>query len=183
MKKTTILVLALCAVYINCTAQLYFTKNGKISFFSSALLEDIKADNNQVISIINTSTGELQFSLLNNAFHFKKALMEEHFNADYMESVKYPKSGFKGAIVNISSFNLNSDGIYKVTVSGSLTIHGVTKTVSVPGTITVKSGILSTASTFKVNVKEYNINIPGSSKNNIAETIELNVTCNYEKKN
>lgn len=183
MKKTAVLILVFCMVYVNCTAQLYFTKNGKISFFSSTLLEDIKADNNQVISIINPSTGEIQFSLLNNAFHFKKALMEEHFNADYIESAKYPKSNFKGTITNAGSVNFNTDGVYKVTVSGSLSIHGVTKTVSVPGTITVKSGNISATSVFKVKVKDYNIKIPAGVKNNIAEDIELTVSCKYEKKN
>jgi hypothetical protein len=183
MKKTAVFILVFCMVYVNCTAQLYFTKNGKISFFSSTLLEDIKADNNQVISIINSSTGEIQFSLLNNAYHFKKALMEEHFNADYIESAKYPKSGFKGTITNAGSVTFNTDGVYKVTVSGSLSIHGVTKTVSVPGTITVKSGNISATSVFKVKVKDYNISIPAGVKNNIAEDIELTVSCNYEKKN
>lgn len=183
MKKITILILILFMGYIKCTAQLYFTKNGKISFFSSTLMEDIKADNNQVISIINTSTGEMQFSLLNNAFHFKKALMEEHFNADYIESAKFPKSTFKGNITNISSVNFSADGVYKVTVSGSLNIHGITKTISAPGTITVKSGNISAKSVFKIKVKDYNISIPAGVKNNIAEDVELTVSCNYEKKN
>lgn len=181
MKKISILVL-LSIMYINGTAQLYFTKNGRISFFSSALLEDIKADNNQVISIINTATGEIQFSLLNNAFHFRKALMEEHFNADYMESAKYPKSTFKGTIANTAAVNFNSDGTYKVTVSGDLSIHGVTKAVTVPGTITIKAGKISASSVFKVKVKDHNIIIPPATKNNISETIELTVNCSYEKK-
>ncbi len=182
MKKITILVFVLLTVYINCTAQLYFTKNGRISFFSSAMLEDIKADNNQVISVINTSTGEIQFSLLNNAFHFKKALMEEHFNADYIESAKYPKSTFKGTIANISSVNVNTDGTYKVTVSGNLNIHGVIKAITAPGTITVKSGAISAISTFKVKVKDYGISIPAAVKNNIAQDIEITISGNYEKK-
>jgi polyisoprenoid-binding protein YceI len=181
MKKIFILVFA-SLVYINCSAQLYFTKNGRISFFSSTLIEDIKADNNQVISIINTGTGEMQFSLLNNAFHFKKALMEEHFNADYIESAKYPKSTFKGTIENISTIKFNTDGVYKVTVSGNLTIHGVTKAITAPGLITIKAGKISAASVFKLKVKDYNISIPSTTKNNIAETVELTISCSYEKK-
>lgn len=182
MKKLTILLFILTAAYCNCTAQIYFTKNGQISFFSAALLEDIKADNNQVISIINTSNGDIQFSLLNNAFHFKKALMEEHFNKDYIESEKYQKSTFKGIITNMGGINLTKDGVYTVSVSGNLNIHGITKMISVPGTITIKSGKISSLSTFTVKVKDYNISIPGSVRNNIAETIELTISCNYEKK-
>lgn len=182
MKRFTVLTLFCLALYSSSDAQVYFTKNAKISFFSSAPLEDIKADNNQVISIMNMGTGEIQFSLLNNAFHFKKALMEEHFNDNYMESAKYPKSAFKGSISNISSVAVNSNGTYKVTVTGSLTIHGVTKTITVPGTITVRSGKISASSVFTIKPKDYNISIPSSVKDNISENIELTISCEYEKK-
>lgn len=180
MKRFTMIVL--CWMAATASAQVHFTKNGKISFFSSTPLEDIRADNNQVISIINTSSGELQFSLLNNAFHFKKALMEEHFNNDYIESAKYPKSSFKGTISNPGSVNFSTDGTYNVTVSGSLSIHGVTKKITAPGTITVQSGKISAASKFNIKPKDYNISIPASVKNNITETVELTINCEYEKK-
>jgi YceI-like domain len=182
MKRILLLLLLCATAYGHSFAQVHFTKNGKISIFSSTPLEDIKADNNQVISIINTKTGEMQFSLLNNAFHFKKALMEEHFNDDYIESAKYPKSGFKGTISNISTINFNVDATYNVTVLGSLNIHGITKTISVAGTITILSGKISAWAKFKIKPKDYNINIPASVKNNIAESIELTISCQYEKK-
>lgn len=182
MKKITSLALVLVAACFTLQAQVYFTKNGAVSFYSSALLEDIKADNNQVISVIDLSTGSIQFSLLNSAFHFKKALMEEHFNADYIESAKYPKSIFKGTITNFKGINLNTDGVYQVSVSGDLSIHGVTKAVTASGTITVKSGNISASSVFKVKVKDYNISIPATVRNNIAETIEITVKCDYQKR-
>lgn len=183
MKKISITCFLLFFFYLGVNAQLYYTKNGYLSFFSSTALEDIKADNNQVISILNTGTGELQFSLLNNAFHFKKALMEEHFNEDYIESAKYPKSSFKGSISNLKEVDLGKDGVYNVTVSGSLNIHGITRSITVPGKITIKGGIVSASSTFKVRPRDYNISIPAAVKNNIAQTVELTVNCSYEKKN
>ena len=182
MKKINILVLILCTVYVNCTAQSYYTKNGKVSFFSSAPLEDIKADNNQVISIINASTGDVQFSLLINAFHFKKSVMEVHFNESYMESTKYPKSTFKGKINDLSKVNFTVDGSYPVVVSGELTIHGVTKKVSAPGTISISAGVINATSKFPVKLADYKISIPGVVKDNIAEVVDVNVSCVYDKK-
>ncbi|HQR01083.1 MAG TPA: YceI family protein [Ferruginibacter sp.] len=182
MKKASFISFLLFFFYLNGTAQLYFTKNGFVSFFSSTTMEDIKADNNQVISILNSATGELQFSLLNNAFHFKKALMEEHFNEDYIESAKYPKSSFKGSISNLGQVDLSKDGVYTVSVTGNLTIHGVTKAVTVPGKLTVKGGTISASAIFKVSPKDYNITIPAAVRNNIAKEIEITVTCSYEKK-
>ncbi len=166
----------------NIAAQKFYTKNGSISFFSKTPVEDIKADNNQVMAVINTQTGELQFSLLTKGFHFKKALMEEHFNADYMESDKFPKATFKGAITDISKVNFAKDGSYAVAVSGDLTIHGVTKKTTANSTIAIKDGKIAGTSKFTITVADYGIVIPKIYRDNIAKTIEITVACNYDQK-
>jgi polyisoprenoid-binding protein YceI len=181
MKKIIILaVITGCSFYAS--AQKYFTKNGKVSLFSKAPLENIQADNNQVTSTLNTQTGELQFSLLNTAFHFEKALMEEHFNEDYIESAKYPRSTFKGTISNISTVNVDKDGDYKVTVTGDLTMHGKTNSITANGTVTVKAGKVSATSVLNISLKDYSIDLPASVRNNISETIQLTISCGYEKR-
>src|SRR5687767_13891856 len=121
VKKLTLLT-ALLLVISATSAQQIFTKNGRIAFYSKTPLEDITADNNQVMSVLNTKTGELQFSVLVKNFHFKKALMEEHFNDSYLETHKYPKATFKGSITDVAKVNFTNDGAYPVTVSGDLTI-------------------------------------------------------------
>lgn len=163
-------------------AQKVYTKNGTITFFSKSPLENITAINKQVMSVLNTENGDLQFSLLVKGFHFEKALMEEHFNENYMESDKFPKSTFKGIISNVASVDFTKEGEYAVSVSGDLTIHGVTQKVSVPGTIRVKNGNVSAVSTFKVKVADYNISIPKVVKDNIAEQIEISVNCSFDQK-
>lgn len=167
---------------INSYAQKYYTKNGLVSFYSKATVEDITADNNQVLSVLVTSTGDIQFSMLNTGFHFKKALMEEHFNEDYMESTKYPKSTFKGKITNLSAINFSKDGSYAATVSGDLMMHGVTNKVTASGTINIKGGVISASSKFTVHLADYKITIPSVVKNNIAENVEITVSCNYNNK-
>lgn len=102
MKKIILIASILLACYIDAAAQKVFTKNGSISFFSTAPMENITADNNQVMSVLNTQNGDLQFSVLIKGFHFKKSLMEEHFNENYMESDKFPKASFKGNITDVS---------------------------------------------------------------------------------
>jgi hypothetical protein len=169
-------------IHSSIRAQVYYTKNGKISFFSKAPLENISADNNQVLSVLNISTGALQFSLLNNAFHFPKAKMEDDFNENYIESDKYPKSTFKGTITDVSSFSSLKDGSYPVNVKGDLMIHGISKNITAPGTVTIKDGKISATSTFKVLLKDYKIGIPTIVTNKISESIEITVNCNYEKK-
>lgn len=181
MKKYLLLIAFFFAV-LQSQAQKVYTKNGNISFFSKASLENISADNNQVTSVLNQQTGEMQFSVLIKSFHFKKALMEEHFNENYMESDKYPKAIFKGQVSDIGKVGFGKDGSYPVTVDGDLTIHGVTNKVSVPGTITVKSGVISAAASFKIKLADYKISIPKIVKDNIAESIDISVNCNYTQK-
>ncbi len=163
-------------------AQKVYTKNGAISFFSKAPVENISAVNNQVMSTLALPGGELQFSVLINAFHFKKSKMEEHFNENYMESEKFPKATFKGKITDLSKINLSADGNYPVQVSGEITIHGVTKSISTSATITVKTGIITATSTFQVKPADHNISIPAIVKSNIAEIIDVTVSCTYNQK-
>jgi YceI-like domain len=182
MKRLIFISAVLFLFSITAEAQKNYTKNGSISFFSSTKMEDIKADNNQVLCVLNTQSGELQFSLLNKGFHFAKALMEEHFNENYIESSKFPKSTFKGTVADISKVNFTKDGTYTVTVKGDLTMHGVTKNITTPGTITVKGAKINAVSKFMVKLADYKIAIPGAVNNNISETIEITVNCNLNQK-
>lgn len=170
------------AVSITASAQKVYTKNGNISFFSKAPLENISADNNQVMSVLNQQNGEMQFSVIIKSFKFKKALMEEHFNENYMESDKHPKATFKGNVSDISKVNFAKDGKYDVVVAGDLTIHGVTNKVSAPGTISVKNGVASGTSKFNLRLADYKISIPKLVKDNISETVEITVNCDYNQK-
>ncbi len=184
MKKAGIILLVIifCCSYCTSYSQLYFTKNGRISFFSKTSLEDISANNNQVLSVVNMQTGALQFSLLNNAFYFPKAKMQEDFNDNYIESDKYPKSTFKGVITDIGTVNLNNDGNYQIHVKGDLMIHGITKNIAAAGMLNIKNGNISATASFKVLLADYNIKIPTIVVNKIAKEIEVTVSCNYEKK-
>jgi YceI-like domain len=182
MKKIIILLAIITGVINSSYGQVYYTKNGLISFFSKTSLENISADNNQVISVLNIETGALEFSVLNNAFQFPKAKMEEDFNENYIESDKYPKSVFKGNIIEIRDITSLKDGSYRVNVKGDLTIHGSTKSINTPATITIKDGKIAGTATFKILIKDYNIKIPSIVTNKIAESIEITVSCNYQKK-
>ena len=154
-------------------AQKYMTQNGVISFFSSTPVEDIEAVNNQVSAVLNAENGEIASVLLMKAYNFEKALMQEHFNEKYVESEKYPKSTFKGKIVNFKELDLSKDTPNKVLINGSLSIHGVTNQVEVEGVLTNIDGIMNLKFSFPVEVADYAIEIPGPVKDNIAKTIKV----------
>jgi hypothetical protein len=162
------------------TAQnLYMTRSGQISFYSKTPMENIEAVNNEVTSMLNPATGEIVFAVLIKGFRFERALMEEHFNENYMESDKLPKASFQGKISNLTAVDFKKDGSYSVTVSGELTIHGVKQQVSTSGTLLVSKDKISVSSSFPVKPGDYKINIPSLVAEKIADTIEVKVNCQY----
>lgn len=149
----------------------YFTRDGFISFFSSTPVEDIKANNQKVSCIIDAQSGKIELAVLMKAFEFKKALMEEHFNENYVESEKYPKATFSGTINNIKEIDFSKNGVYPATVTGSLTIHGKTKEISSDGSIEVIDGNVKVLSEFLVIPEDYGIEIPGVVREKIANEL------------
>lgn len=163
-------------------SQTYITRNGNISFSSHTPLEDVKAQNNETVSVLNAATGDIEFKVAVKSFHFQKTAMEEHFNNDdYMASGKYPKAGFKGKIANIGSVNFSKDGSYNVNVSGDLTIRDVTKPVTATGVISLKNGAVTVTSTFTVKRKDYNVIGEAFVQQKLGDDIKINVNCQYDK--
>ncbi len=165
---------------VNLQAQKYFSKTGEISFFSATAIENIEAKSNSATTVYDSDSGKLQWAVLIKSFEFEKAMMQEHFNENYMESSKYPKAQFKGEIKNKEVIKLSKDGSYTAQVNGTLEIHGVTKNVSTTATFIVKSGSITATCNLKVAVADYGIEIPSVVKENIAKELEIKVIANYE---
>ncbi|OJU27130.1 MAG: polyisoprenoid-binding protein [Sphingobacteriales bacterium 41-5] len=157
----------------------YFTKTGVVSFEASTPLETIDPVNKSAMSVFDATSGQIEFAVLIKGFEFKKALMQEHFNENYMESGKYPKSTFKGTIENMQTVNLQKDGNYPVRAKGVLEIHGVKKQVSVPGTFTVAGQTVRSTAQFNVLLSDYGISIPGVVKDKISKNAKVTVNCSY----
>ncbi len=155
----------------------YFTKTGKIIFYSKSPMENIEAVNNKAVSIWDITSGQIEFSVLMKGFEFERALMQEHFNENYVESDKYPKAIFKGIIENSSTLELTTDRSVTVKVNGNLTMHGVTRPVNTTAVITVKNKTISAATSFSIALADYNISIPSlvADKINKKITITINI--------
>ncbi len=183
MKRTIILLIPLILYSFVSEAQRYITKTGYISFFSTTPVEDIEAKNHQVNAALDASTGEVVFKVLMKSFQFEKALMQEHFNENFVESDKYPNSTFKGKIVNIKDVNFSQNGTYDVSIQGDLTIKDVTKKINEKGKLEVNGEKVRGLSTFFVQVADWNIKIPGTVAANIAKSIRVDVDVDLEKFN
>jgi hypothetical protein len=158
-------------LFVGAKAQIYMGKSCEISFFSAAALENITAVNKTTKPILNTATGDVLVKVTITGFTFEKALMQEHFNENYMESEKYPQGMFKGKINE--KVDYKKDGVTKVTITGKLTIHGVEKDRTLDAVITVKGGVVTVDTAFKVALKDHNITVPELLFQKIAESVEV----------
>lgn len=174
---TIVMVLYTCLV----SAQSKFIdRGGYVSFFSTAPMEDIKAESKQVVTIFDIKEGKIVASMLMRSFNFRKALMQEHFNENYVESHQYPKASFTGTVTNIDDVDLTKEGKYSLDVTGEITLHGVTKPLKLKADVVVAGGSLQVKAVFPLTVKDFKIEVPRLVVDNIAEVVEVTVAFNYK---
>ncbi|OCX50246.1 polyisoprenoid-binding protein [Mucilaginibacter sp. PPCGB 2223] len=178
MKIIGFILLAGLSIFNQAGQGIFVCKNARITLFSKAPIEDIEAKSEKGTSVYNSATGDLVFSVPVSSFVFQKSLMQEHFNENYMESDKYPTATFKGKVSG--TVDVTKDGSYPVNATGVLTVHGVSQNRTIPGTITVKGGVVSMSSEFMVKCVDHKITIPTIVFHNIAESIKITVSANYD---
>ncbi|MBC7694469.1 MAG: YceI family protein [Burkholderiales bacterium] len=185
MKNLMITTLLVILLTVSANAQLFRGKPdaSSISFFSKSPLEDIDATNKKAVIVLKTTTNDIQFGVPMISFKFRKPLMEEHFNENYVESTKFPTCTFKGKINE--TIDYTKDGEHKVTSKGTMNLHGVSKEVEADGTIAIKGNEITIVSTFKIKVADYGIKVPSLYVKNIGEVVDVKVNAvliPFEKK-
>lgn len=179
------LFLLTCAVLLitSCPiAQKYYTKTAKVDFDATAKSspEKIIGINRTGTCVIDSKSGNMQFVVLMKGFEFERALMEEHFNENYVESNKYPKAEFKGDLKEIDKVNFLKDGRYTVKIKGKLSIHGESNEIETTAIINVAKGKINTTADFNIKLSDYKISIPGLVADKVAKTAQINISCSLE---
>ena len=161
-------------------SQIFQAKSGTtlIHFYSKSPLEDIEASNKGAVIVLNTVTSDLVIRVSIQNFKFKNGLMEEHFNENYLESAKCPNSTFRGKINE--KVDYAKDGENKVTITGKMELHGVTKEVTIDGTLTKKGADILLDSKFKIKIVDYNIKVPSVVVQKIAEVVDVTLVSTLE---
>jgi hypothetical protein len=152
---------------------------GVASFFSTTPIEDIEAFNRQALGALNTADGSVAVSLLMKGFRFEKALMEEHFNENYIESDRYPKATFVGRIENYDKELFLQEGSKDYVVNGDMTIHGVTKPMTVGIQVSNDGSIINVETKFIVTVADFEIQIPRLMRDNIAKQVTVSSSFSF----
>jgi len=176
IKKTILLFYLIIEVqHIAYSQSKYYTRTGRILFYSKASIEDITAVNNQASCIYETKTNRLIANVLISAFEFEKSLMQKHFNENYLESEKFPKATFKGKLNDLHGINFVGTWSKIIEFEGDLSIHGITKQMKSNANIQFSNGVMSVSTEFYILLNDFNIKVPSTVINNISEKILVKV--------
>jgi hypothetical protein len=169
-------------VAITGSGQKYFTKSGSITFdaTSPSSPEKIEGVNRTASCVVDTKTGNIQFAVLMKGFAFERALMEEHFNENYVESDKFPKTEFKGELKSLDKVDFTKDGTYTVKVKGKLTMHGESKEIETEAKISIQDGKIKATTELSVLLADYKVSIPNLVADKVSKTARIKVACSLE---
>ncbi|RYD92371.1 MAG: YceI family protein [Sphingobacteriales bacterium] len=131
-------------------------------------------------SAFDTTTGDIAVLALMKGFRFKVALMEEHFNENYVESVKFPKASFKGKVEGFDLAKLPAAG-GTYTITGDLTLHGKTKKITDSAKITKSGDKLVVTGAFDVKSGDFDIEIPAVVSKKVADKITITYSLTLAK--
>ncbi|TPG33274.1 YceI family protein [Flavobacterium pectinovorum] len=172
MKKIIVLLLLFVGI-LNVSAQKYATKTGSLKFEASVdSFEEVAAENKNTSAVLETSTGEIAVLTLMKGFRFKVALMEEHFNENYVESDKFPKATFKGKIEDFDVSKLSATA-KTVKISGDLTLHGKTKNITATAKILKSGDKITVTGNFDVKAADFAIEIPKLVSKKVSDKIKV----------
>jgi polyisoprenoid-binding protein YceI len=87
---------------------------------------------------------------------------------DFFDVAKFPQAKFVSTEIRTGGEKGASH-----TVSGNLTLHGVTKSITFPATIGVAADAITVESTFAINRKDFGINFAGAADNLIRDEVVL----------
>ncbi|QSB27405.1 YceI family protein [Flavobacterium sp. CLA17] len=173
--KKIILIGMLYVSAVGFSQQKMISKSGEITFEASvASFEEVKATNSSVTFVLNPATGEIASLALMKGFRFKVALMEEHFNENYVESDQYPKATFKGKIEGFDPSSLTANPKDFI-IKGKLELHGKSKDITTTARISKSASGISIGSAFSVNASDFNIAIPSLVKSKISNKINIQI--------
>ncbi len=173
----------LFVITLSSFSQQYITRDGITEFDGSkAAFEPIKAKNNSSISIIDIENGGIAALIYIKDFNFRLGLMQEHFNENYLESNKFPKSTFEGDIKDFD-FNKLTNDFKNYYIQGKLTIKGVTQIVNTEAQLRLIDEKLELKCNFNILLSDFKIKIPRVVFKKIDEKVKINLNFKYEKNN
>lgn len=170
-----LLLFVLILVCLNGFAQRYASRNGTVKLTYQAPHGKMEAINRQVNVGLNVETGELRLNMVMLSFRLHSAYSQQKYNDYFITNAHFANSTFKGKIENLNQIDFSKKGEYEAKVKGSLTLRQTTAEIATKGKFIVSENNFSGKSVFKVNLMDFNFNIPPTMEKFIEVTFEVNL--------
>ncbi|WP_081670916.1 YceI family protein [Sporocytophaga myxococcoides] len=161
-------------------AQTYTTESGHAEFKAKASLNSYTGNSNQLKGSINLKEKTVYFSVPFESIDTGIKKRNKHMK-ELIETDKYPDAEFEGKI--ISDFNSEKEGNQKVTVKGNFKMHGVSREITVEGTLTRTGDKLTANAEWKVLITDYKITPPKIFGNKVQDEHIIVINADMEKRN
>ena len=153
-------------------AQSYETATGHAEFTSSVPLHTFTGTSDHLVGKIDLTDATVDFYLdlttLKTGIGKRDKDMRETLETD-----QYPFAEFFGTLV--SSFDPNSSAVQPARVRGEFTLHGVTRTVEIEGTLQKTDGGLAVHAAWKINLNDYDVEPPSLLIMRVDETQKIRI--------
>ena len=180
--KKFILSLVVLLMALATVAQTYKTRDSNIYFNpnKNQSNKEYAALSKEATAVLKVESSEVALLVPMKSFHFNNALLEEHFNENYLHTNKYPNGTYKGKLIGFDKAMLTKDGTYNISSEGTVEMHGVTKPFKAPVILTVKGGVATFECKFTIKAADHNIEIPDLVKPKLADATPLDATINFK---
>jgi polyisoprenoid-binding protein YceI len=163
------------------TRYLITSQNSKIEFVGSKVTGNHNGSfqdfSGQINYSGNVETSHVNITIKTDSLTTDTADLTKHLKtADFFDVAKYPEATFVSTSIKAGGENGASH-----TVTGNLTLHGATKSVSFPATIAVTPDVASVDANFSINRKDFGINYAGAANNLIRDDVVLKLTIRANK--
>ena len=163
------------------TRYLITSQNSKIEFVGSKVTGSHNGSFQDFSGHIdytgNVETSRVNINIKTDSLTTDTADLTKHLKtADFFDVAKYPEATFVS-----TSIKAGGEKGASHTVTGNLTLHGATKSVSFPATIAVTPDVATVNANFSINRKDFGINYAGAANNLIRDDVVLTLTIRANK--
>lgn len=102
---------------------------------------------------------------MKTAYSDNEKLTEHLLSADFFDAEKFPESKFESTAIAAT------DGGFDIT--GNLTFHGVTKSITFPATMSVEGGVFTAHAEFDIDRFDFGVEYPGKADDMIRKNVVI----------
>jgi polyisoprenoid-binding protein YceI len=157
------------------------SQNSKIDFVGSKVTGSHNGSFNDFSGQIDYAgspeNSRVNININMDSFTTDDANLTKHLKTpDFFDVAKFPQSTFVSTAIKPGG-----DQGASHTITGNLTLHGVTKAITFPATINVTPDVATVDTSFSINRKDFGINYAGAQDNLIRDNVVLTLRIRASK--